>query len=312
MRPSLLLGLVQRRSARPSRSPGARRTRPRRAASSTRGSSSTRTDDRCVLGQPAQHVDLEDAAPAGSRRAAAGAARPRAGRAGRTSPRCRVGSARDARRGRRSRRPRPAARTVSRALGAAAGRRGAARRTRRQSLGRRSRWCSRWRTSASTPSMSTTATIGASDSITGPSAGRADCPRLTPTRVRTATVEPARPLSTCTWVGIRVRSSVTWLTTPTVRPPARSAVDAVHHVVEGVGVEHAEALVDEQRVDLGAAGLLGDHVGQAERERQRHHEGLAAGQRRRVAGLAGPWSRTSRPSPAWLPRLAARPVRCRR
>ena len=103
--------------------------------------------------------------------------------------------------------------------------------------------------------MSTTATIG----------------RLVdahPTRVATATVEPVRPFCTCTCVGIRLRSSVTWLTTPTVRPPARSPSRRVHHVVEGVGVQRAEALVDEERVDLGAAGLLGDHVGEAEGQGQ--------------------------------------------
>ena len=34
------------------------------------------------------------------------------------------------------------------------------------------------------------------------------------------------------------------------------------------GVERAEPLVDEQRVDLHAPGFGGDDVGQAERERQ--------------------------------------------
>ena len=65
-------------------------------------------------------------------------------------------------------------------------------------------------------------------------------------------------------------------------------VEGVHHVVEGVGVERAEALVDEQRVERGAADLVHDHVGQAQRQRERHHERLAARQRRRVAALARP------------------------
>ena len=36
------------------------------------------------------------------------------------------------------------------------------------------------------------------------------------------TVEPRRALRTSSWVGIRLRSSATWLTRPTTRPPSRS------------------------------------------------------------------------------------------
>ena len=56
-------------------------------------------------------------------------------------------------------------------------------------------------------------------------------------------------------VGIRVRSSSTWLITPTVRPPRRSSSSTRHHRVERLRVERAEALVDEQGVDLHAAAL---------------------------------------------------------
>ncbi len=65
-------------------------------------------------------------------------------------------------------------------------------------------------------------------------------------------------------------------------------VEGVHHVVQGLGVEGAEALVHEQRVEVGSTDLVGDDVGQAEREGQGDHERLAPGQRGRVARLAGP------------------------
>ena len=45
-------------------------------------------------------------------------------------------------------------------------------------------------------------------------------------------------------------------------------VEPVHHVIEGVGVQRAESLVDEERLDLGAAGLLRDDVGEAEGQGQ--------------------------------------------
>ena len=69
-------------------------------------------------------------------------------------------------------------------------------------------------------------------------------------------------------------------------------VEGVHHVVEGVGIQGTEALVDEEGADVGALlvdpGFLGDHVGQAQGEREGDHEGLAAGQGHRVAGLSRP------------------------
>ena len=37
----------------------------------------------------------------------------------------------------------------------------------------------------------------------------------------TRSVEPLVVLRTCSWTGMRCRSSVTWLTMPTVRPPSR-------------------------------------------------------------------------------------------
>ena len=66
------------------------------------------------------------------------------------------------------------------------------------------------------------------------------------------------------------------------------AVEHAHHLFEGVLVQAAEALVDEQRLDPGAARLGGDHVGQAEGEGQAGQERLAAGERAGVAVHAGP------------------------
>jgi hypothetical protein len=66
------------------------------------------------------------------------------------------------------------------------------------------------------------------------------------------------------------------------------AVEHGHHLFEGFLVEAAEALVDEQRLYPGAAGLGRDHVGQAEREGQAGQERLAAGQRAGVAVHPGP------------------------
>jgi DHA2 family methylenomycin A resistance protein-like MFS transporter len=59
-------------------------------------------------------------------------------------------------------------------------------------------------------------------------------------------------------------------------------VEDVHHLVEGVRVEAAEPLVDEQGLEARAPRLGTDHVGQAEREREAGQEGLAPGQRRGV------------------------------
>src|SRR5580698_5637180 len=42
------------------------------------------------------------------------------------------------------------------------------------------------------------------------------------------------------------------------------AVEDVHHLFEGFLIQAAEALVNEQRLDAGAAGLFGHHIGQAE------------------------------------------------
>jgi hypothetical protein len=43
-------------------------------------------------------------------------------------------------------------------------------------------------------------------------------------------------------------------------------VEGAHHVVEGVGVERSEPLVDEEGVEVGTPGLLRDHIGQSESE----------------------------------------------
>src|SRR3984957_7399529 len=61
---------------------------------------------------------------------------------------------------------------------------------------------------------------------------------------------------------------------PAARP---QAVEDVHPLVEGLLVQGAESLVDEERLHRGAGRLGGDHVGQAEREGEAGQERLAAG-----------------------------------
>ena len=60
-------------------------------------------------------------------------------------------------------------------------------------------------------------------------------------------------------------------------------VQDVQHLVEGLVVEAAEALVDEEGVEPDAARLVGDDVRETEREGERGEEGLAAREGRGVA-----------------------------
>src|SRR5580658_7058959 len=66
------------------------------------------------------------------------------------------------------------------------------------------------------------------------------------------------------------------------------AVEHGHHLFQGVLIQAAEPLVDEQRLDPGPARLGGDDVREAERERQAGQERLAAGQRAGVPVHPGP------------------------
>ena len=118
--------------------------------------------------------------------------------------------------------------------------------------------------------------------------------------------EPSRPLVTRSWAGdagLHLGDVADDADDPTA---VAEAVEGVHHVVERVGVERAEALVDEEGVEVRATGLLGDDVGQPEGQRQRHHEGLAARQGGRVAGLARPVVADEQAEPA--ARLAGAPA----
>ena len=65
-------------------------------------------------------------------------------------------------------------------------------------------------------------------------------------------------------------------------------VEHGEHLLEALVVEAAEALVDEQRAQVEAAGLLAHRVGQPEGQGERGHERLAAGQGGGLAGPAGP------------------------
>src|SRR5690606_20775245 len=61
----------------------------------------------------------------------------------------------------------------------------------------------------------------------------------------------------------------------------------LHREVEGLGIEAAEALIDEDGLEVDASGVALDHVGQPERERERGDEPLAAAQRGDRTPLAG-------------------------
>ena len=61
----------------------------------------------------------------------------------------------------------------------------------------------------------------------------------------------------------------------------------IHGLFQAVRVQRAEALVDEQRLDDDAAGVLLDRVADTQCQAQRGHKALAAGQAPHRAGLAG-------------------------
>ena len=75
-------------------------------------------------------------------------------------------------------------------------------------------------------------------------------------------------------------------------------VDLVQDLVEGVGIQTAEALVDEERAQFGAADLVAHEIGEPERQGQADIEGLATGQRGRVALLARVRVEHPQPEPA--------------
>ena len=65
---------------------------------------------------------------------------------------------------------------------------------------------------------------------------------------------------------------------------ATELLDRVADGREGLGIEGAKALVDEQAVEPDGAGGALDLLAELERERERGQEGLAAGQGCRRAG----------------------------
>ena len=85
------------------------------------------------------------------------------------------------------------------------------------------------------------------------------------------------------------------------------AVEHVHHLVEGVLVEGAEPLVDEQRLDAGAAGLGHDDVRQAESQGEAGQERLPARQRAGLPVVTGPAVAGQQAQPRTRPALG-RPV----
>ena len=73
------------------------------------------------------------------------------------------------------------------------------------------------------------------------------------------------------------------------RAPARpQPVEHGQHLFQAVVVEAAEALVDEQGAEVETTGLLAHGVGQTERQGQRGHERLTAGEGRGVTHPPGP------------------------
>ena len=63
--------------------------------------------------------------------------------------------------------------------------------------------------------------------------------------------------------------------------------EQLERVAQRVFVQRAEALVDEHRFQPHAAAFRLHHVRQSQRQRQRGHERLAAGERGHVAPLSG-------------------------
>lgn len=78
-------------------------------------------------------------------------------------------------------------------------------------------------------------------------------------------------------------------------------VKRVHHFVEGVGIKHAEPLVNEQRVQQRPTGLGGHHIGKPERQRERSKKRLPAGQRLRGPTVAGVGVQHVQPQPTTSP-----------
>ena len=121
----------------------------------------------------------------------------------------------------------------------------------------------------------------------------------------TLIVDPPRvPLTTSSWAGTRLRRSLTWLDDahrPTADP---QPVEDVHHVVQRRFVEAAEAFVDEHGLHVEASRLGRDHVGDAERERERREEALASREAGRLPFGAGPRIDDPEAEPALAPTVA--------
>ncbi len=66
-----------------------------------------------------------------------------------------------------------------------------------------------------------------------------------------STAAPVGVLVTSKRTGSRSASSVTWVTRPTVRPRGSQVLERTGDRVEGVGVEGAEPLVEEDRLQAG-------------------------------------------------------------
>ena len=87
---------------------------------------------------------------------------------------------------------------------------------------------------------------------------------------------------------MRSRSSLTCEMMPTSLPPSLRLMSEAIGEIERLVVQGAEALVDEHRLEADAAGVRLHDLGEAERQGQRRHERLAAGEGRDRPRDAGP------------------------
>src|SRR3954453_7999308 len=130
-----------------------------------------------------------------------------------------------------------------------------------------------------------------------------------PTSVRTETVDPERPLATCTWGGIRLRISVTWLTPPTVRPPARRPSS---RSMTSSSVSASRLPKPSSTNSVSTSVPPASWVTTSASPRARERDTTKVSPPDSVEGArTSPvhWSTTSSPSPAWEPRRSTRPLR---
>ena len=94
----------------------------------------------------------------------------------------------------------------------------------------------------------------------------------------TSMLEPAWLLETRSWAGMPLTQLADVADDAHAASTLAQAVEHAHHLLEALVVERAEALVDEQRLEVEPAGLGADGVAETEGQGQRRHERLATGE----------------------------------